>query len=349
MGARKSAKARVPFGEDQLRWFPAGATLCGAVDLKAFGPAQLDGGWARSVLRLALPAGANDKFTPEIVSGLRIDGVSLAYYEGPDPAPSGGIVQLEGQVPGGREKILKVVRAATTNTFQVDDNDRGGGAVESPKSMRVSGPALPLALGVLGGDRVFLARSAKRGDKGAQHLRVLERLPIFDFSSGPWPTGNLLTGDPPIRFHAALAEVPWDASGFLVGDIPAGWPEALTEALSLRVCPNRFIAYLKREGEGVALSLTFYVDRAGAELLLQEELERWRRDGLDALQTRFPKLRDEPEALALVGQTLKVMRWGANTGNGSVSTRVQISGPTIAALGRLVGRVSRELQKGQQP
>jgi hypothetical protein len=215
--------------------------------------------------------------------------------------------------------------------------------------MRVSGPDLPVALGVFGGDRVFLACSAKRGDKGAQHLRVLERLPIFDFSSGPWPTGNLLTGDPPIRLHAALAEVPWFANGFLVGEIPADWREALAEGLKLRACPNRLVASLKQDGEGVVLSLTFYVEKAGQELILQEELERWRRDGLDDLQTRIPKLREEPEALTLVRHSLKIMRWGANPGSGSVTTLVQIPGPTIAALGRLVGRVSRQLQKGQQP
>ena len=54
----------------------------------------------------------------------------------------------------------------------------------------------------------------------------------------------------------------------------------------------------------------------------------------------------EPEALALLGQPLKTMRWGANPCSGRVRTWVQIPGPTVRALGKLVERMSRPHEDG---
>jgi hypothetical protein len=79
---------------------------------------------------------------------------------------------------------------------------------------------------------------------------------------------------------------------------------------------------------------------------LLEDLEKWRRRGLDVLRARVPALREEPEALALLGRTLKTMRWGANPGGGCVRTGVQIPGPTWDALGKLLKRASQPAEEG---
>jgi hypothetical protein len=131
-----------------------------------------------------------------------------------------------------------------------------------------------------------------------------------------------------------------------VGEIPAGWRRRLTEALDLRACPRTFVFHLRREGEGVALSLRLNLEKPGAELILSEDLEKWRRRGVDVLQARFPALREEPEALALLGQTLKTMRWGANPGGGCVRTELQIPGPTLGALGKLLKLASQPDERG---
>jgi len=140
---------------------------------------------------------------------------------------------------------------------------------------------------------------------------------------------------------AALAEIPADACGLGLGEIPAEWRKFLTEALGLRACPRTFVFSLRRESEGDALGLSLNVEKAGAELILLEDLERWRLQGLDVLQAKFPTLRKEPEALALLGQALQTMRWGANPGSGCVRTSVRINGPTEKALRDLLKRQSQ--------
>src|SRR5262249_25509715 len=95
-------QAAARFWKSTLAWFPAEATLFGAVNLKAFGPVNLGDEWTQAAIRLALPAGAEQTLTPEHLGRVRIDGVSLAYYERPKPEDSRGIVQLEGLALDGR-------------------------------------------------------------------------------------------------------------------------------------------------------------------------------------------------------------------------------------------------------
>jgi hypothetical protein len=132
----------------------------------------------------------------------------------------------------------------------------------------------------------------------------------------------------------------------VVGEIPAAWRKILTEGLNLRTCPHNFVFTSKREGEGLAVSLSLNLDKAGAELIMLEDLEKWRVQGLDVLRAKFPGVREEPEALALLGQTLKTMRWGANPGSKCVRTGVQIPGPTVRAVGKLVERMCRPHEDG---
>jgi len=122
----------------------------------------------------------------------------------------------------------------------------------------------------------------------------------------------------------------------------------LTEELEFRTCPRTFVFSLTREGEGCTLSLSLNLDRPGGELILLEDLEKWRRKGLDVLQARFPAVAKEPQALALLGQTLKAMRWQANPGSGCVRTQVHVSGPAGRALLTLVKQVYQLPEDGQQ-
>jgi hypothetical protein len=332
-----------PFWKRTLGWFPAKATLFGAVDLKAFGSLDLDEEWAQTVLRPALPVEVKKMLTPDTLGEIRLDSVSLAYYEDPNPEKSWGIVQLEGPALGGGQQIIDWIRQATSKKVRVEEDVRRGGP---GKPLRVSGPELPFALGLFDDQRVFLARSMPKGSKESQHLKVLERLPCFGISNGPRPSRDILSGDTPPSLRVASREIPNDACGVFLGEIPVEWRQVLTEGLGLRTCPRTFGFSLKREGKGFALSLSLNLEKVGAELILVEDLEKWGRQGLDVLQAKFPSLRKEPEALALLAQTLKTLRWGANRGSGSVRTRVHISGPIVSAVGKLVERASGPHEEG---
>jgi hypothetical protein len=165
---------------------------------------------------------------------------------------------------------------------------------------------------------------------------VLEKLSWFDLAAGPRPGESLLSGYMPPWLRTALGEVPPDVCGFFLGEIPAGWRKLLTARLRLRACPRTFVLRLRREGDGVTLSLRLNVDKAGAERTLADELEKWRRQGPHAWLARFPEMCLGLEAPALLGQPLRDMRWEADPRGGYVRTRVRIPGPTWRALGTLV-------------
>jgi serine/threonine protein kinase len=329
-----------PFWKGSLRWFPGEATLFGALDLRAFGSPGLDDARTQTVLGLALPPAASKGLTPENLGRVRLDGVSFAYYEDPKRAKDRAILQFEGLALDGHKRALDSIRQASPGAKVEEDSTRW----PPYKLIRVTGPDLPAAVGIFDDHRVFLAGYVGGPARGARQEEVLGELSWFDFTRGPLNPKNVLDGYNPPWLQAALGEMPPGISGFVIGDIPAGVRNWLTEALGLRVCPRNFVLSLQREGEGVALSVTLNVERTGADLILLEDLEKWRRQGLDVLQARFPVLRAEPEALALVGHTLKTMRWGAE--RGSVRTHVQVPGPTWQALAHLLKLALRQ-QEGR--
>jgi hypothetical protein len=328
------------------------------VDLKAFGFLHLDDEWARAALRLALPAGAETKLTTDTLGRVRIDKVSMAYYPGSKPENSRGYLRLKGLIWDGRKRVIDCIREATAGKVQVEEVDKkwlpGG-----DKPVRVSGPELPFALGLLHDHThhtAFLARSLHRNSEDPQHLMALEQLPWFDRTNGPRPSeDDLLFGSNPPWLQAALKEIPPDVCGLFIGEIPYEWRNLLTRELGLRRCPRSFVVHLRREGDGVVLSLRLNPETAGEELILQQDLEKWCRRGLDDLQYRwFPTLRQEPQALALLGQTLRIVRWEAkflrwegNPGSWCVQTRVPIPGPTWKALGTLLLRASQPPEPGR--
>jgi hypothetical protein len=320
-----------PFWKDALGWFPAGATLFGAVDFRAFSPWNLDEEWGRTALRLALPAKAS-KLPPNTPKKFQIDGLSFGYYAPPNPKKSQGILQLEARAKGGDGPILDFVREEASTAYRAVEGDSG-------KAIRVRNPELPFALGVFEGRRVFLARSLDPDSKERQHLKVLEQIPCFRFpSDGPRPVSNLVDGTDPL-FWAAKREIPGNACGMFAGRIPALWKTTLTEGLNLRSCSHHFIFYLEREGDGVVLNMSLYAEEAGKEGILAEDLEKWCRKQPDDLQTKVPALREEPEALEVLGRTLTTVRWVAY--NDCVRARVHLPVPTLFALGKLLALASQ--------
>src|SRR5262249_20886786 len=191
---------------------------------------------------------------------IRLDAIAAAYYEDAKPEKCRAVLQLEGLALDGRRRIIETLRDATQDKVQVQ-TDRGA---RPGNPVRVSGPELPFALGLINDGRAFLACCPDRDSKGPQHLRVLEQVPFFAEANAPGAAPNLLSGYLPPWLKKALAEVPPDACALVLGEIPRAWRKLLTEALELRACPRTFVFSLKREGDGVALSLALNLEAAGA-------------------------------------------------------------------------------------
>jgi hypothetical protein len=320
------------FWTNAFKWFPPEATLFGAVDLQAFGSLKLEDEATQVMLRLALPAKVRARFTPENLGRLRLDGVTLAYYDDARLEKSRAILGLHGLALDGHKRILDFLRDVVPGIDEVERQTPGS----SGKTIRVSSPELPFALGISDDQRFFLARSLRNNSQSEQ-LKVLAGVRGFA-DDGDQPL-SLVSGYQPPWMSTALAKVPRDACALLLGEIPLEWRKELTEVLHLHACPRTFVAQMKRQGPGVVLSLALHVDRAGAEKILCSDLEQWRREALEALTARYPKLLWEPGALRQLEQTLKTMRWGAKAGSGVVRTEIQLPGTTWKSLGKLLKRV----------
>lgn len=332
-----------PFWKSTLSWFPAEATLFGAIDLQRFGPLTLDDALTQNVLRLVVPEETSARLTPENLGRIRIDDVALAYYEDPKTAEARGILHVEGLALDGRKRIIDFIRQETAGDVQVEQDQD----TRTPnKSIRVSSPRLPFALGLFGDHHAFLARSLR--GKESEHRKALGQINGFGFPNALPSSGNLLSGYNPPWIQAALEEIPPDACGLCLGEIPPEWRMFLTEALGLRVCPRPFVFYLRREDDGVGLYLSLHVDKAGAEQILQQDLESWCRHGATDLRVRYPVLGREPKDLELFAQTLTRIGWDANRESRCVRTYVQVPGPTWRALGDLLQRATQPDKEGKK-
>jgi hypothetical protein len=323
-----------PFWKSALNGLPAEATVFGALNLESLGPLTLDDPRTQTVLRLLVPAEMAGRLTPENLGRIRIDSVSMAYYEGAKAEDAWGIVHLAGLALDGRKRILDFLRRTAGEKLQVEENTQKG---TRSSLIRVSGPELPFALGIFEDHHAYLANSEKPGATASDHLKALEQYHLFDFTDKYRHASDILTGYSPPWVKNALNEIPPEACGFLIGEITAGWRKPLTEGLNLRVCPRTFLLHLRREGKAVAVSLTLSVDKAREDQLLREDLEKWCRETPAVLKVGFPALAKEP-ALDLVRQTLRGMRW--TTDRGSVRGKGQVSDQTWKALGELLKRVA---------
>jgi hypothetical protein len=316
-----------------LNAIPTGATMFGAIDLRPFGSFTPDEPRTQTVLRLLLPAETADRLTPENLGRIQVDGMGMAYYTEGRIAGPWWMAHLQGVALDGRQRAIDLLRNGPKKDLRIEAGPNKG---SKTSLARVSGPKLLVALGLIDDNHAYLAGSLAQGATGAEHLQALEQGGVFDFSNVWAPVGPVLTGYNPPWVKEALAKLQPDACGFCLGELPAEWRQLLRDSLKLRVSPRTFVAHLRRHSSAVTLSLTLSVDRPSEALLLRDDLEKWRTQALDEWRERYPAIKGEPGALALVGQALKSMHWGAS--GGSVSTNVQMSYQTLQALADLLRR-----------
>ncbi len=325
--SRYNPPGTIPFGQSTMAWLPPEATLFGAVDFQRFGSLTLDDALVQLWLRLAVPGEIGARLTQEHLGRIRIDGLAVGYYEDARTGESRWLVHVQGVALDGRNRMIDFLRQAASGNLQVDEM---GGTINKP--LRISSPGLPFALGFFDDNHLYLARSLKGGDKADRHRQALEYVSWFDPRGTAVNRGDLLSGYNPPWIKTALAQVPNNVCGLFLGEIPAEWRQLLTRSLGLPACPRPLVVHLRREGEGIGLSLSLQVEKAGSEQRLRDDLETWCRRGLTDDQAKKLGLGEQPEAVKLLGQTLKTMRWEANPAKGCVQTSVSITPSTWGAL-----------------
>jgi hypothetical protein len=312
----------------QLHGLPPTATLFGAIELGPSKALTLDDDETQSLLRLLVPKETASRITSQNLGRIRINGIGLACYES-KAENTWAILQLNGTALDGRKRIVDYVQRDTKGEMPFDGANKGQSKGES---VYLSSPKFPLAVKLVDDRHAYLATYLNRQGQPRQLLGILDKVPS---------SVNVLSGYNPPWVKAALNAVPSDACGFFLGEIPASWHDFLTDALCiwLRVRPRSFVCHLKKESQGVTLFLTLNVDLAKEDVILRDDLERWRGQALDALRRKHPALEREPAAMALLLQILHRMRWHAD--GGSVRTQLHLRGSDWKVLVEAVTRVSQ--------
>ncbi len=199
-------------------------------------------------------------------------------------------------------------------------------------AIHLSSRELPFALKIVDDHHAYLAVYGNPRNQAPELLKIQKQVPS---------SVNILSSYNVPLIKNVLNSIPQDACGFFLGVIPVAWRNALTDALNiwLRVHPRSFVCHLKKESQGVTFFLALNVDKAKAEGMLRDDLERWRGQALDTLRKKYPALRKEREALAALGQILQRMHWTVN--NGSVQTEVRISSQDWKVLWEALARMSQ--------
>jgi hypothetical protein len=313
---------RDPWGD--LHGLPSGATLFGTFDLTPFGSLTFGDAQTQTLLRLFIPREEAERLTPENLGRINFGSIALGYYEKSKTADAHAIVRLSGTALDGHKRIVEFLRRNAGEKIEVEEQDRnlaGNGPVY------VSGPDLPFALKIIDDHWAYLAVSLNKNAKASQHRKMLNNL-----SGTPIPNGY----NPP-WIKTAVINIPRDACGFLLGEIPAEWREVLCESLKLRSCPRTFILHMKREGDGVGLSLTLNLDKPLMGGALRTDIETWRPHALSDLQGKFPALQEEQRALAQLRLVLNKMSCVPND-SGGVRIQTHISALEWKAMCTLLKR-----------
>ncbi len=320
---QSTSEARVPGGiramaKDELNWLPSGATLFGAIQLPDQEALTLGDARTQALLRLFMRGRTVEPLTSENLGRLDFRGIVLGYYEGTNSEDRRVIVHVSGTALDGHKRIIDFIRRNAGESVRVEELDA---RLAANGPVRVSGPELSFAVKILDDQRAYLAASLARDARTSQHRKILEQVS----SATPLPAGY----NPP-WIKSALSSIPLDAYGFFLGEIPTEWRKMLIETLQLRVCPRTFVLHIQKEGDGFLLSLNPHVDGANVNLLLQD-LEKWRRQGIDSLERKYPRLRKKSDALAQVRQALQSMRWSVH-GQGNIRYDMHVSRSTLEAL-----------------
>jgi hypothetical protein len=324
MTSRPAAKRDSPLPPSQLNWkdalgrLPAEATFFGAINFNASEALTLDDPGTQALLRVFLRDETANRMTPENLGRIRIERISLGYYEGARSEDPRIIVHLEGVALDGHKRFVESLPLLVEPKVQIEELDKSRGA-NGP--VRISGPDLSFAARILDDHSAFLAVSGAKEARTSDHRKVLDRIA----SAPPIPAGY----NPP-WVKAALDVLPMDAYGFFIGEVPDELRKTLAEALGLRVTPRSIVCHLRRQGQGTTLSLTLNVDKAGTETMLRDDLDKWRRQGTDGWRAKWPILNKEPQALRQLGDTVRTMSWSAE--RGCVRTQVHVTDATWNAV-----------------
>jgi hypothetical protein len=287
---------------------PPEPTLFGAFETPQTELLPLDDPTLQTMLRLFVSKETADQLTPENLGRIRLGRVALGYYDGPKGQFPRAIVRVSGVDLSGHKRAVEFIRRTGGDKVQIEELDP---RLKANGPVCISSPDNPVALKIVDDNDAYLAVSLTRNPQAAKARQLLDRVPasttIAASYNPPW-------------VKLAVPNRQSDACGFLIGEIPAEWRKPLTDALHLRVCPGSFVCRMNREGAGMVLYLTLNVERAGADLLLRDDLEKG---------CRQPPLTE-------VGQTLSRLRWTAH--GDSVRTQMPLSRQTWTAVLALLKR-----------
>jgi hypothetical protein len=298
-----------------LDWFPADATVCAALDLRASGELPLPPEYLRSLLALAMPREVRDELYKfgETAGNIRPDRVAVAF----EMAANGqGPHRIYIRYTGAANR--KWLTAFLRQNFPDETAQQGKGPNAGPVTILSSEKNAP-AFALVGDTDLIMAGY---GNDRARHREVVEKvLQVRGEGKGSALAGPLAE---------TLKNVPPRASAFLAAELSDEMQKALTgRGIPLPVAPRRLLIDATRTNV-LTVRLRATMKDAGGATALAGALVKLKDQAVEKLKSPPPEAGLPAGALEPIQKTLTTVRVKAqgDTVHGSLA----VSGDVFQAL-----------------
>jgi hypothetical protein len=285
LDGKKPAKAKLePIRGDLFSWFPADATLVGAIDLRGNGQPGDGNDPVKEILKL-LPERERGQMYDMIekVGNVRLERIALAYSDGNGKNDGRFVLRITGK--GSQSGMIEM--------FNVLDGGRGRlqtKEIKDDKDMPITlleeaNNRSPVIMLVGNTDLVIVAaqdsanNAAKRDDLIQDVLQARAK-----------KKPNAAAG----KLKDRLAKVPDKAVGFLVGDMPEGIKRELVREFA--AVPSNGFVYVERTPQGLQVNAEGGLANAEDAAAFVQKVGALRKQGIDELKKEMqnPQPPDAP-------------------------------------------------------
>jgi hypothetical protein len=304
---------------DSLKWFPASASLHGAMDFrspKGFKPVDLK--TPAHIIHSVMPAQAREemyKFA-EDVGNVHLDRASFAYSPDPNQKDNSRIyMRLTGR--GDRKRLTEFIKK-NLQKHTVKDEVTPQGETITVFSSEKEAPNFAIV-----GDTDLIV-AGYEGNQ-AKHVEVVQEM--LEVRAGKKP--SLVAGPP----SGDLKDVPANASGMLIGELPEEIRKGMTNGTPFRAFPNT-VAMDLTKGTDLVFRFRGSLSSALDAKSFCESVAQLKQMAVEGLKKPPPNLKLKPKTLQLLIKTVEDIK--AEAKDTTVTSTVTISRAVLEAVNELI-------------
>jgi len=274
-GAKAEAAVKVrPIRDEALGWFPANATIAGAIDLRqASQPAAGGADPVKELLKMLPDRERTQMYDFIEKSGnVRVERLAFALVDNPEQKDQMKIfVRFTGK--GNHDWLASVLRETSGDRMQATESKADDG---TPITL-LQIPNQPPAVMMLGDTDIMMI--GYMGNNGKHDELVAEVLDARGKKTGNAASGSLKN---------ALTKIPDKAVGLLIGTMPEQMKRELGQVFDL--VPAKFAMFIEKAPQGLDLQIEGSMANAEDAGRLVQKIGGLRKDGIAALQQAMQQL-----------------------------------------------------------